>query len=110
MRRGSDVRRNRTGPLAHARAIRVAALVSMVAGCTVPQEPEGPAPEGTALANCARELGWRSGTGVRILQVDIFENQRGVIRGVSNIGRVRYACFTNARGEVVNITVDRPFR
>jgi hypothetical protein len=109
MRRAASPRRQGIAHVAAVRAIWAAALLSLVAGCTMPQEPQAPAPEGTALANCERELWWRSGTGVRITRVDIFEDQRGVIRGMSNIGRIQYRCFTNAQGEVINVIVDRPF-
>lgn len=83
-----------------------------LAACTPPGPPPPPAPEGTAVANCMRELRWRSGGTARITKVNIFEEQRGIISAAGlgfGLGAISYGCFTNAQGEVVNVSIDRRF-
>jgi hypothetical protein len=95
---------------------RRAALLAaaLLAGCATGGAPPGgsaapstaPVAEGTALANCKREIWRRSGEQVRITSVNIFEEQRGIISGTGSFG-TRYDCFTNPAGKAVNVTVDR---
>lgn len=86
-----------------------AALLLALAACDQPVTPPGPpAPEGTALANCTERLNQLSAGTVRISSVNIFEEQRGIISGLG-MGRIEYGCFTNPQGEVVHVSVDRPF-
>jgi hypothetical protein len=87
----------------------LAGLVALGACAPVPVPSGPPAPDGTALANCERELRFRGGGVTRIIRVDIFEAQRGIITAAGSFG-TNYTCFTNQRGEVVNITVDRRYR
>lgn len=82
------------------------AVLLLLAGCAAPVEPVAPAPPGTAEANCAQELRWRSGGAARIVSVQIIEDQRGIVKASAPFG-TGYTCFTNPQGRVVNVTVDR---
>ncbi|MGS4944994.1 hypothetical protein ACVDG3_05905 [Meridianimarinicoccus sp. RP-17] len=84
---------------------RVLALL-LIAGCAAPVEPVAPAPPGTAEAACAREVARRSGGAARIVSVQIFEDQRGIVKARAPFG-TDYTCFTNPQGRVVNVAVDR---
>jgi len=83
---------------------RVLALV-LLAGCAVPVV-DGPAPDGTAEANCAREIAQRSGGAGRIVSVQIFEAQRGIVQARAPFG-TDYTCFTDPQGRAVNVVADK---
>lgn len=79
--------------------------VLFLAGCAVPVA-DGPAPAGTAEANCAREIARRSGGAARIVSVQVFEEQRGIVKARTPFG-TGYTCFTDPRGRAVNVVADR---
>ncbi len=104
MTRGRAARPWRCGTRA---AIRAAGVLVLLAGCAPQPVPETPAPEGTALANCTREIARRGGGSARITDVRLFEEQRGIITARGAF-REDYTCFTDPQGRAVNVIVDRP--
>lgn len=88
---------------------RVLALALLLAGCAVPDRPAAPvapAPPGAAEAACRHEIWRRAGGSARIVSVQIFEDQRGIVKARTPFG-TGYTCFTDAQGRAVNVVVDR---
>ena len=83
-------------------------ILVLLAGCAAPPPPT-PAPEGTALANCTREITRRARIGVQITDVRLFEDQRGIVTARAPFG-VDYTCFTDPQGRAVHVIVDRRLR